>query len=123
MEAQAQSGKINLAKFKHAIIPIKDGDEAIIIPIKGNKLYKSEVGNVFFDWIAWPKKTEDKEGNTHMIKQSFSKTEIDAMSKEQKEELPIYGNMKPFGGKQEAAPVNDQAIAANVAGGIKDLPF
>lgn len=123
MSTETQSGRTNLAKFKHAIIATPGGDEAIVIPIKANNLFKSDVGNVFFDWIAWPKKTEDKDGNTHIIKQSYPKTYLETLTEEQKQNLPIFGNLKPFASKGESAPVSDPDVAAAINGAASGLPF
>lgn len=125
MSTPAISGKVNLSRFKHAIIATPAGDEAIVIPIKANHLFKSDVGNVYFDFIGWPKKTEDKDGNSHIVKQSLPKVTLDSLTDEQKKELPIFGNLKPMGGNntENAPTTSDPDVAAAINGAASDLPF
>lgn len=123
MTTDSISGRTNLAKFKHAIVDTKSGDKAIVIPVKANNLFLSDAGNLFFDWIGWPKKSEDKDGNTHLIKQSIPKDVLATMSEQEKKDLPIFGNLKPFSGKGESAAVSDPATAESVADVVDGLPF
>jgi len=119
------SGSFTLTQLKHAVITSTKGQKCIVIPVDDNKLYESEVGNISFDWIAFPKKTEDKMKNTHLIKQSFKKEYLDSLTKEQKEALPIVGNAKLWdeAGHAESAPTANTNTAADVQNAVGDLPF
>lgn len=113
--------KLNLTQLKHAVTKTSTGVEIICIPIDSNHLYKSDKGNLYLDLIAWPLKTPTKE-QSHLVKQSYPKSVLDAMTDEQKKEIPIIGNVKTWddfaGG--ESAPV----AAAELQGGtMPDLAF
>jgi hypothetical protein len=115
--------KLNLTTLKHGIITTPKGQECIVIPIVDNNLYKSEVGNIYLDLIAWPLKTVQKD-QTHLVKQSLPKTVREGMTAEKLKEMPIIGNLKTWdeAGHTESAPTQTVA-AADAQAAANDLPF
>ena len=89
------STTINLAATKHAIKKMKNkaGEQidCIVIPIKDNNLFHSEKGGVYLNLIGFPVK-EVKQNQTHIVKESFKKETLEAMTEEQRNNLPIFGN-------------------------------
>jgi hypothetical protein len=116
------TGKLNLLNL-HAIkkmVPGKTGDvECLIIPIEKNKLFVGEKG-VYLDIIAFELK-EQKEGrkDTHLIKQSFNKEIREAMTEDQKNNIPILGSLTVSTGQEEREPVS----STETLGTEDDLPF
>ena len=112
-------GKINLAKFKHAIKKGKTGQACIVIPIDDNKFFHSEKGNVFLDIVAFELREKEEGGDTHIISQSLPKEVREKMTEEEKNAQPIIGNLKvsSFDGEVNATPVSDTLEEDD------DLPF
>jgi hypothetical protein len=97
------------------------GTKVIVIPIAENNLFEGEKG-LYLDIVGFERK-EVKEGeDTHLLKQSFSKEKLAAMTDEAKKALPIIGNARVFGGQRSESEPKDANNGA-VAEGINDLPF
>lgn len=121
------TGKINLASFEHAILPMKSkaGEvECIVIPIKKNNLFKSEKGNVYLDFAAFEVAPDKRKGDdTHIIVQSFDKAKREAM-KAADERAPILGNLRASEHASEAAPNTlTEFTSADMPEGGGDLPW
>lgn len=94
-------GNFNLAAFKKSctmvlkseLNGIAAGTEVFITPIAENNLYRSANGGIIFDFISFEKKNPTKY-STHMVKQSFTKEVREAMSEAERNEQPIFGNLK-----------------------------
>lgn len=116
------TGKINLQLLKSVKRMEKNqkGEiiECLIIPIEANKLYKGEKG-IYLDLVAFEKK-ERKEGerDTHLIKQSLSKEQREAMSEEELRAMPILGGLSVDSIPKEATPEHTETLPEN-----SDLPF
>jgi hypothetical protein len=112
---------INLAATKHAIKSMKNkaGEqiECIVIPVVDNHLFKSDKGGVYLNLIGFPMK-EPKNNQTHIIKQSFKKEIIDALTEDQKKQLPIFGNLSAFNSTQTGEVVEITSDESD-----DDLPF
>jgi hypothetical protein len=115
--------KVNLAALKHAvrIEKGKSGDqECIIIPISQNYLHKGEKG-LYLDLSAFEIKDRSKmdasRKDTHLVKQSLPEEVYKAMTEEEKQAMPIVGNVIVWG-----ANSNEPALAAPTEEG-DDLPF
>jgi hypothetical protein len=119
--------KLNLTALKHGLVKGKtEGEEILCIPIKLNQLYKSEKGNVYFDIVGFEfeDKSDKQYKDTHLLKQSFSKEALAAMTDEQKKAMPIIGNARVNSGQAqhvESAP--NSVTGGAVANGVNDLPF
>jgi hypothetical protein len=87
--------KLNLGKFKSAIITTPKGNRCIVIPIIENNLVEGKEGGVYSEFTAW--EIKDKKTNehgfqdTHIVKQKFSKEVYEAMSDDQRKSTPIFG--------------------------------
>ncbi len=129
--------KLNLTKLTHVRKMFKDKEgnetECLVIPIDKNKLQRSTkegYDNVYYDLAAFELKEPRRNDNgnltqTHLVKRSLSKQERDNMSQEEKNELPIIGNLvdlDKFGNKQNETP-NDAGGGQVFGTDTNDLPF
>ncbi len=119
--------KLTLSNLNHVVRKIKgkNGDvECLVIPIKNNRLFKSEKGNVYLDLIAF--ETESDYGS-HIIKQSLSKEERENMTDDQKKSMPILGNIKTLSNEPDPKVDDDLLPESDIQGrDVKnddDLPF
>lgn len=120
------TAKINLTALKHGLVKGKTDDEVLIcIPVKANKLFLSEKKNVYFDIVGF--EFEDKSDktykDTHLLKQSFSKAELEAMDEATKKALPIIGNARVAGSGTRSEPAPNSVTGDDIANGVNDLPF
>jgi hypothetical protein len=89
---------LNLRALKNTLIVNVPGKtttkKCLAIPIEDNELFVGEKG-IYLNLTAWE---NDKlsDGKTHLVKQSFSKKMRDAMTDEERKNIPILGNTKPF---------------------------
>jgi hypothetical protein len=90
------TGKINLMYLKASRMTIKGKlgpVECVVLPIELNKLFVGEKG-IYLDLIAFELKEKNPERkNTHLVKQSFSKEDREAMTEEQRKAIPIIGSL------------------------------
>ena len=89
------SGKINLLALKGAVVQRLNSaagqKKCLIIPIDDAHLFEGEKG-IYFDFFA---KTSDKfNDQTHFLKQTLSKSVYQSMSEEERNAIPIMGNMR-----------------------------
>lgn len=115
--------KLDLLKLKGAGVTNIKGRTAtkkcLVIPIEDARLFLGGKG-VYLDLSAWESREQGKYGDTHGVKQSFSKETLDAMSEEERKALPFLGNMRPM--QQQTA----QPMAVNGYVSMEDdpdLPF
>jgi len=125
--------KINLRQFKGIVTNIKGkaGNmvECVVLPIAENQFVKGEKG-VYVDLIGFhlKEKIADRK-DTHLVKQSFSKEVLAAMTQEQKNAMPIIGNAidwSKVNREPEPAKTNDlqgAVVEIPVVEGGDDLPF
>ena len=117
--------KLNLSQLTHAIRPGKaEGEQILYIPVKANKLFISDKGNVYLDLVGFHFTDKTEAGNTHIIKQSFSKEYMDSLTDEQKKALPIIGNAKYTPGTKTSDTKPEQSAPTGGDGSdSEDLPF
>lgn len=114
--------KVNLRQLVHSQMTTPKGAKCIVIPIVENNLFEGEKG-IYLDLVGFERK-EVKEGeDTHLLKQSFSKDKLAAMTDEQKKALPILGNARVSSGGQRSEPEPKDANGGVVADSIDGLPF
>lgn len=121
------SGKLNFRQLLSHVMNMKgkNGDQVrcLIIPIKENHLVEGEKG-VYLDFtgfeIAKEKRGDRKD--THLVKQSLPKEVYETMTDDQKQQLPILGNLIVWG-FQEPSPREFEMGAAGGAPEEDDLPF
>lgn len=111
------TGKIDLQKLQGATIMElgKNKTKCIVLPIEMAGLYAGEKGT-YLDWTAIPlKEVKADRKDTHFIKLSVSKDKFNAMTEEQKSEIPILGNAIawPDSGSQktESKPTSGNSAA------------
>jgi hypothetical protein len=87
---------VNLGNLKSVVRELKGKNGAVdclIIPIKENNLFKGKKG-VYLKIIAFElKNKKDDRKDTHLLKQSYKKEEIEAMSEDQKAAIPLLGSL------------------------------
>jgi len=120
------TGSINLAAMKYVIMEKKGKNgqplKGMFIPIEANRLQEHSSGGIYLNVVAFDMK-EPKDWATHIVKQSFTKKEREAMGEDEVSSLPILGNIKVSDGSPVATDNNaapDQVVDAE---GDDDLPF
>ena len=120
---------INLLKLKNAcIITVKGkttSKKGIFIPIQENDLFVAmdeelKPKGVHLGLSSWELKQKGQYGDTHLLKQSFSKDFREQMSEEELKNTPILGNMKPI---ERTNDVSNVAVPEVSASEEDDLPF
>jgi hypothetical protein len=125
------TAKINLRQLKSHLMSMKtkSGEliECIILPIEQNHFFKGEKG-VYLDLQAYELK-ERREGqkDTHLVKQNLPKEVYDLMTNDERNALPILGNMTVWG-RIEPEPQNFEVYQPGTeetesSEGKNDLPF
>lgn len=117
--------KLNLRQLKHAMTTTPKGNRCIIIPVDENKLFvgKDEKA-IYLDVVGFdytPKNADDK--NTHLLKQSFPKDYLAALSEEQRKLLPILGNARVSGAAERSDPEPQTAGEVAPEALPPDMPF
>ena len=87
--------KLNLSAIPGAAITEvgKNKTECLCIPIEMANLFKGEKG-CYLDLTAIPlKEMKAYRKDTHLVKQAYSKDKFAAMTDEQKNAIPIIGNV------------------------------
>lgn len=118
------SGKLNLLNL-HGVVKMIKGQlgevECLVIPLEKNKLFKGKSG-IYLDIIAFeiaPDKRKADSKDTHLVKQSFDKAVLDAMTDEAKKALPLLGSLQVWGEHKESAPISSPETQK----AEDDLPF
>lgn len=116
--------RLNMAALKHTVQKMKgkSGEvEVLVIPIEANHLYRGEKG-MYLDATAFELK-EPKERNgktdTHLVKVSLPKEIYSAMSQEEKNAQPIFGNISSWGG--DGGGSNEASV--QTSGANDELPW
>jgi hypothetical protein len=121
----------NLLKMKNACIVHLESKKTgvkkrgVFIPIEENDLYESldealKTKGVFLYQNAWSLKNKGQYGDTHLLKQNFSKEFRDSMSEDELKNAPILGNMKPI---EKTKDVSNTIVPEVSASDEDDLPF
>lgn len=88
--------KINLSKLKGVVKELngKSGKvKCLILPMDENKLFEGQKG-IYLDLVGFEIKEQKGDNKqTHLLKQSFTKEELEKMTENQKNELPILGGL------------------------------
>ncbi len=121
--------RINLKKLNQAgLVNIKGKDgrtrRCVVIPTDVNREIFVGEKNIYFNLSAFETKEVSQFGDTHMLKGNLDKEAFEALSEEERRNLPILGNMKPLERKvqeMQAASISDSAVS--VADEEDDLPF
>lgn len=120
---------VNLLKLKNTcVIDVESKSTGVVkkgifIPINDNDLYVSlddtlNVRGLLLSLAAWELKEKSKYGDTHLVKQAFSKEFRETLSDEEIKSMPILGNMK------EIERLNTKESVASVAMvSSNDVPF
>jgi hypothetical protein len=118
---------LKLTALKHALMTTPKGAKVIVIPIEDNNLWTSEktpgVYGINIVGFEFEDKTGKQYPDTHLLKQSYSKAELEAMTEEQKKALPILGNARVSGGGERGEAPPQDLNAGKVATGLDDLTF
>jgi hypothetical protein len=120
------NGSINLAALKYVIMEKKGKEgkplKGMFIPIEANRLQEHSSGGIYLNVVAFEMK-DPKDWATHIVKQSFTKKEREAMGEDELSSLPILGNIKVSDGTPPAQDNNAAPGEVVDADGDSDLPF
>lgn len=121
---------INLLKLNRSGVATIHGVHCVIIPIEDNDIYVSsneqnKPKGAYLSVCAW-ESLNNKYGNTHIVKQSYSK-EYRNKYPDAEKQSPILGNGKVLTYQSKQAPISAK-IAENpnfdpFAGDTNDIPF
>jgi hypothetical protein len=117
------TAKLNLRQLTHSLMTTPKGAKVIVIPILENNLYEGEKG-LYLDLVGFEfeSKQTGEYKDTHLLKQSFSKEKLAAMTDEEKRALPILGNARvTVQGQGYAEP--EPKGPSDVADSVDSLPF
>jgi hypothetical protein len=120
------SGSFNLGALKSVIREMKGKRgmvKCIVIPINENDLIITERGGVYFNWIAFEKKTKTDGKDTHVMKQSLPKEKYETLTDEQKQSYPIIGNLTLWAGRKEQQQSDEIPAEPEFEISEDDLPF
>lgn len=92
--------------------------DCLVIPIDQNHLFKGEKG-IYLDIMAFEIKNKKGDSkDTHLLKQSLPKEDYEALTDEEKKEIPIIGNAIVWGYSEQEPKSSPAAIDED-----SDLPF
>lgn len=122
---------INLLKMKNScVIKLRSEKTGVVkrgifIPIEENDLYESvdeslKLKGIHLGIASWALKEKGQYGDTHILKQSFSKEFRAKMTEEEIKNAPILGNMKPI---ERTNDVSNVAVPEISLSKDNDLPF
>lgn len=111
------NGSIDLLKLSRAAVTTINSLQCVVIPITENDIYVTKdqqtgkAKSAYLSFSAWENKGgANQYGNTHYIKQSFSKDFRERLGDKIKEK-PFLGNAKPInfsGQPQQQQPIQQQ---------------
>lgn len=97
-------GQIDLLRLKNVVVTSLNDEvqgrtiEGVFIPLDANdiKLVLNSMGKetAWFHFVAWAIKTSNAYGQTHCIKQTFTKERVNVMTQEEREHAPFIGGMR-----------------------------
>ena len=122
---------INLLKLKNScIIKLRSEKTGVVkrgifITIEENDLYESvdealKTKAINLGIASWALREKGKYGDTHLLKQSFSKDFRAKMTEEELKNAPILGNMKPI---ERSNDVSNSVVPEISLSEDADLPF
>lgn len=126
--------KINYAKLTDAYAGVvntpKGNKMCVVIPVEENHIFLSQKGGIYQDFTAL-KLYEPKYGQTHQLKAKVPADKYRAMTKEERDRLPIVGGLQPLFPNnnenqqaQQAQPQQTtQRVQPNKPIDANDLPF
>lgn len=119
-------GSINLLELDLAGIATIRGKKCVVIPIQENDIYigmdeNLKAKSAYLGLSIFERREVGKYGDTHNVKQSFSKEFRESIPKEELDKKPYLGNMKPLavGSNNGVSTVNAPAATTEE----DDLPF
>ena len=125
-------GKINLLKLEKTGLMMVNGRSGaklcVVIPVEDNDIYVSRDESLkpkgaYLSINAWQSNSDsgvDKYGNSHSVKQGFSKEFRERMGEEEMRAKPFIGNLSPLERKEK--PISAPTAQAS-ADEYNDLPF
>lgn len=91
--------KINYAKLTGAYAGVvntpKGNKMCVVIPVEENHIFLSQKGGIYHDFTAL-KLYEPKYGQTHQLKVKIPTDKYKAMTKDERDRLPIVGGLQPL---------------------------
>ncbi len=115
-------GRINLQSLVCTKMEVKGKNgqvKGLFIPLANNHIFEGEKG-CYLDIVAFELK-EPKDNQTHLVKQSLPKDVREKMTQEEKNAMPIIGNLNT-GGQSQSEHSGD-VNGGKTASPDDDLPF
>jgi len=114
--------KVAVAKIKGK----KESLECVIIPVKENHIFVDKKQGLIV--LDLQHNEVNNEYGSHIVKQNFPKEVWNAMSEEERKEIPILGNTKTWPAASEKEEEPEEVEDTSDEGGIPmddddDLPF
>lgn len=95
--------KLELSNLKDACLATANGRKCVVIPVDANKGIVIGKKGVYLNLVAIKMKQPSKYGNyTHFVKESLDKEVYQALSDEERNAIPIIGNLKAMGGEDDS---------------------
>ena len=125
-------GKINLLKLEKTGLMTVNGRSGaklcVVIPVEENDIYVSRDESLkpkgaYLSINAWQSNSDsgvDQYGNSHSVKQGFSREFRERMDEEEMRAKPFIGNLRPWERKEQ--PISAPTAQAS-ADEYDDLPF
>jgi hypothetical protein len=117
--------KIDVKKLNKAFVyPIQGKSatvECVCIPI--SEFYPGKNGELYCNLQITEKKQVGQYGDTHFAKQSLEKASYNALSEDQKKNIPIIGNMEPSKFGNNATTTTTQTTEPQAQPEGDGLPF
>lgn len=103
--------KIDIKKLKEVSYVKIKGRPCVLIPTDVNpELFVGQKG-IYLNLAAFALRNPSQFGDTHLVKSSPDKATVDAMTDDQRADIPILGNMRPIKRAQmEADTINPADI-------------
>lgn len=123
------TGSIDLLKLSRAGVTTINNLQCLVIPVAENDIFilpdsvSGKPKGAYLNLNVWENRNgANQYGNTHYIKQSFSKTFREQAGEDALKAKPYLGNMKPnsLGTQQPPFPMDGQSASSYNA---EDLPF
>ena len=103
MNDNISSGTVSvyLNRLTNATLQDFNGKKCMVIPIEDNNIYISDKGTVMLAMFMEKMNTPSDYGKTHFLRRKVSKAELNSMTVEQKNKLPVLGYFAPFVSAQQ----------------------
>ena len=123
---------LNFSKLG-GIVETRNGKRVVVLPIEDNNIFISDKGGIYLNLQATPLK-EEMYGQSHIIKNKLPRDKYLALSKQERDSIPIVGGIKPViynnqdnnsasGFNKKESTSTSYSSPNNNNNSLEDLPF